>query len=286
MSTPKKTAIQALSGPDRNTYTAIVAILKSWGIESLASTVLKYVQDGYDGPTISVLLPETKEYKKRFAGNEARMKAGLPVLSPAEYIATEDAYRQAARAAGLPKGFYDQTSDFTKFISADVSPTEFNQRVQLAQNEIYNAPPEQVALLKKWYPELSTGDLTAHLLDPKTALPLLQNKINAANIGTAAQHAGVGIDAATASDLVKNGVTQSQAIGGFQTVADFDHTLGNLGAIYGQDYGSTDAEAEVFGLKGSTQAEQKRKGLLSQERAAFGGSGGLGQAGLSQKTSG
>ena len=41
-----------------------------------------------------------------------------------EYLATERSYRQIMQEAGVPTGFYDQTSDFTKFLASDISPAE------------------------------------------------------------------------------------------------------------------------------------------------------------------
>ena len=72
-----------LEGDDRNAYTAILNTLKSYGLESLAPALLKFIQQGYSEDTINVLLQETDAYKQRFAANESRRQKGLPVLSPA-----------------------------------------------------------------------------------------------------------------------------------------------------------------------------------------------------------
>src|SRR5213075_88659 len=97
-----------LKGSELDAYLAVNALFKSYGLESLAPKIFDYVKNGYSGDTISILLQDTKEYKARFAGNEARKKAGLPVLSPADYLATEASYKQIMQQAGLPSGFYDQ----------------------------------------------------------------------------------------------------------------------------------------------------------------------------------
>src|SRR5690606_32920485 len=121
-----------LTGANRDAYMALNSMFKTYGLGSLASRVYDYVKNGYSADTITVLLQDTPEYKKRFAANEARQKAGLNVLSPAEYISTENSYRQIMRQSGLPAGFYDSTDDFTKWISTDISPTELQSRVDLA----------------------------------------------------------------------------------------------------------------------------------------------------------
>ena len=86
-------------------------LFKNYGLESLAPLIKQYVQDGYSADTVTLKLQDAPEYQRRFAGNESRKKAGLPVLSPAEYLATESAYKQIMRTAGLPEGFYDSYDD-------------------------------------------------------------------------------------------------------------------------------------------------------------------------------
>ena len=113
-----------LTGSNRDAFMALETLFKNYGLDSLAGKIYDYVKNGYSADTISILLQDTPEYKARFKGNEARLKAGLPVLSPADYINTENAYRQILRQSGLPSGFYDSTDDFTDWISKDVSPTE------------------------------------------------------------------------------------------------------------------------------------------------------------------
>ena len=116
-------------------------VFNSYGLNALAPKIKEFVQQGFTPDTVTLKLQETPEYKQRFIGNESRRKSGLSVLSPKEYLATEDAYRQIMRSTGLPKGFYDSPDDFSKFIESDVSPTELKQRVDLAQTAIDNPDP-------------------------------------------------------------------------------------------------------------------------------------------------
>src|SRR5690242_4086464 len=71
-----------LTGSNRDAVMALETLFKSYGLESLAGKIYSYVKHGYSADTISILLQDTPEYKQRFKGNEARVKAGLPVLSP------------------------------------------------------------------------------------------------------------------------------------------------------------------------------------------------------------
>jgi hypothetical protein len=117
---------------EQSAYDVMVALLRQWGLESLAPAVRQYLVDGYSQDQISILIQDTEPYKKRFAGNEARRKAGLPALSAAEYLSVESSYRQIMSSAGLPPSFYDSPDDFAAWIGKDVAPTEIKTRVDAA----------------------------------------------------------------------------------------------------------------------------------------------------------
>jgi hypothetical protein len=124
--TPPKPPAQTQADVDklnaqRDAATILQNVFAQYGLGSLAGQITGFIQQGYSADAISILLQNTPEYKQRFAANDARLKKGLPALSPAEYIATERSYRQVMSAAGLPLGFYDQTSDFQKFLENDMS---------------------------------------------------------------------------------------------------------------------------------------------------------------------
>lgn len=139
---------ETLPGAQRNAYVSLKNYFDSLGLGTLAPKILEFLQEGYGNDQISILLQETEEYKKRFAGNEARKKAGYKVLSPAEYLALEDSYQSIMQAAGLPKGFYDQHSDFVNWIGGDVSPKEVQDRVQYAVQATTNADSAYKQALK------------------------------------------------------------------------------------------------------------------------------------------
>lgn len=138
-----------LTGPNRDAFMAIDALFSNYGLESLAGKIYDYVKNGYSADTISILLQDTPEYKQRFAANEARRKAGISVLSPAEYLSIENSYRQLFRQSGLPQGFYDTKEDFTNFIAGDMSPTELQGRLELATQATALANPQYKAALKQ-----------------------------------------------------------------------------------------------------------------------------------------
>lgn len=272
---------RGLTGDDRDAYVALTSLLKQYGLESLAPTVLKFIREGYTATTINTLLQDTPAYKQRFAANDTRRKAGLPVLSPADYLATESAYRQVMSSAGLPRGFYDQPSDFTKWLEDDVAPQEVQQRVSAARELTTAVDPAVRAEFRKFY---SDGEILAYALDRTRAADVLAKQVAAAQIGAAGSNQGVGVDRYTAERLADQGITGAQAQSGFGTVARLGQSTGRLAALEGESYGTDDALDEVF-FDDSAAATQRRN-LASAERGKFGGSSKTTATSLSARQSG
>ncbi len=268
-----------LTGSNRDAFLALSTLFQQYGLGSLAGKIYEYVKNGYGSDTISILLQDTPEYKRRFAANEARLKAGMSVLSPAEYISVENSYRQIMRQSGLPVGFYDSTDDFTRFIGVDVSPTELQSRVDLATQATVLANPTYKAALKQM--GLSDGDLTAYFLDPQRALPFIQKTAATAAVGAEALQRGLNFDQAYAEELATSGVTRDQAAQGYAKIADEFSDLKTLGQIYGGGWTQRQAEEDAF--VGGTSASQQKEKLISREKGSFSGSAGGARAGLAQR---
>lgn len=269
MSVPTLDPFGGLEGDDRDAYAAIIGTLRAYNLEALAPTVFGFIQQGYSQDTISILLPETPEYKQRFAANEARRKAGLPVLSPAEYLSVEDSYRQILSASGMPPGFYDAPEDFASWIAQDVAPVEVQQRVQTAQEMLYSLDDGALANLRQWYTD---GDIVAYALDRTRATPILERQWKAAQAGSAASESGIAIDRTQAEQVGGLGLTGNQMRAGFGQASELAATK-YLSDIYGGDYTEQDAVQETFFSSG--KSGEKRRRLASQERANFSGSSGV-----------
>jgi hypothetical protein len=273
-----------LSGANRDAFLSLKSLFGQFGLDSLAGKIYDYVKQGYGADTIGLLLQDTKEYKTRFAGNEARIKAGLPVLSPADYLSTESSYRQILSSAGLPKGFYDNPADFQNWIAGDVSPTEIKDRVDLATAATSQANPEYKNALFQMY-GINEADLTAYFLDRKTAEPILKKQAAAGAIGAAAIRRGFAANTLDLESYATIGITADQAEQAYSQIADgFESMLGIAGR-YGTNWSQREAEQEVFtpgaaASVGAESAAEKGKRLKSQERAAFAGQQGSSVQGL------
>jgi hypothetical protein len=278
----------------QNVFDSLKSMLESWGLltkdstgaydatsQALLSTVQSLAMSGSGVDTISLQLQQSAAYKARFSGNDARIAAGLPALSPADYLATEQSYDQILRAAGVPAGFYSSAAQKAKLIGADISPSELQSRVELAKQSISGADPYYTATLKNLY-GLSSGDMIAHVLDPSIAMPLLQQQTGATTVAAEAARAGTAINSSLAQQLAAQGVTQAEATQGFGTVAGQLPSTQTLAARY-QGYmpaakAASALESATFGtnINGQTaaQSEAELKRLQTQEVSQFSGSAG------------
>ena len=265
-----------LDGTNRDAAVALTELFKQYGLQTLAPQIIEMIKKGFSADTIAIELQQTKEYKKRFAANEQRVKAGLSVLTPAEYIATERSYRQVMSAAGLPVGFYDQTSDFEKFLAMDVSPTEVKSRVDTVAEALNKAPAATKDYFKQWYNE---GDMIAFALDPKRAQPLIDQRIKAAEAAAIANQSKLALTQKNAELIGSTGAGLSDIQTGVGFIALEQGTSSKLSQMYGgDDVTQEDLVMEVF--QGGNGAKRKR--LASQERATFSGGSGQTKSSLSR----
>jgi hypothetical protein len=261
------------SPTNTQTYNDAYQLLKSklaeWGIDGLDDATVQILVQGYSPEVATLALQDTPQYKERFKANEARLKAGLPVLSPGDYIATERSYISTLREFGLPQGFYDQPEDFQKWIAADVSPDEMRQRATVARQAYIDASPEAKDQWQQLY-GLTPGDAVAAFLDEKTAISLINKRAQSVSIAAEAERAFKGqyqIDKGRAEELATEGVTQEQAQRGFSDVASRLNRDQYLGRLAGEDFTQKEAENEVLLNDASAKAERDR--IYNSEKARF-----------------
>lgn len=279
----------------QSAYDLLYSEFDRYGLGALVEPLKKFITDGLSPAEFTLRLRQTDAYKKRFAANEQRIKAGLRALSEAEYIGLEDQYQNVMRNYGLPKSYYERGDmgvqpGFEKFLAGDVSAAELEDRIQTAQNRVINAAPEVSKALKQFYPDITNGDILAYALDPQQALTNIKRKVQAAEIGAGAMQAGFAAGLARAEELQKFGITGEQARAGYQTIAEFLPTAQKLGQIYAKQglgfYDQTTAEQEVFGITGAADAATRRKKLAQLETAAFSGQAGIAGGALARERAG
>ena len=258
------------------------------GLGSLADRIIEFTKQGLDPETIDIKITETPEFKMRFPANEARKKAGLPVLSLDEYIANENAYASVFRSAGFAKGFYDAKEDFTKFLENDISPAELKSRVDTASMFIDSSvDPNVVDSLQRFY-GVPKSDMIAYVLDPERAMPLINRQVQAAQFGGEAARQGIQVDRTMAERYTNLGVTQAQARQGFETIAEILPTAQKLSQITAgaQPFGVEETASAVFGGEQSADYKRRLQRLADIEQSRFAGQAGVGRGSLTQGTQG
>jgi len=281
----------ALNASRQNAITFLTSTFNDLGLGAdIASAVTNLVQQGYTSDTIQLIAqdPKSKDplsiaFQARFPANAARMAAGLPVLSPAEYLATERSYAQVLGSYGINNNFATNKDIFTKLLTNDISPTELNSRANTAKQVIENTDPAVSQQLQAYY-GLSQGDMIAHVLDPSIATPIIEKQIATAQIGSEAARAGTNVSQSYAEQLRSIGVTQAQANQGFQNIAQSQQGMQELAARY-DAYGPAgqvgqQLQAATFGTTGAAAATAELNRLKMQEVSQFSGSSGAGKGSL------
>ena len=270
----------------KDAYAIIEDTLNSYGLSSLASVIKGYMLAGLGPEQAKLQIKQEPAYKARFKGNELRLASGLNALSEAEYLGLEDTYSQVMKQYGLGDYFGKtreaRQSKLADVIGGDISAVELKSRISTVVDRVNNADPAIKAQLKEFYPGITETDLVKYFLDPKETLPQLQEKVTSAEIGAAAVAQKLDTNVTSATDLAKYGIDRAAAIKGYSTIGGMLPETTKLNDIYGEakiNYTQKTAEEEVF--KGNASAERKRKQLAALESAQFGGSSGVGAAGLS-----
>ena len=254
------------------------------GLGALVEPLRGLIQKDVGAAEFAIQLRQSEAYKARFAANEGRLKKGLRVLTPGEYLRVEDAYRQTLRTYGLKQ--FDNDQYVRQFIENDISAAELSDRVSTAVQRVQNADPAIGRTLRDYY-GIGQTDLVAYVLDPNQQLQKIQRQVAAAEIGTAARRQGLEAGVTVSEQLAAQGISEAQAQRGYATIADILPTSEKLSQIYGatlEGYGQVEAEQEVFNTLAS--AQRKRQRLIGREAAEFSGQAGVGRGSLGTATGG
>ena len=247
----------------------IMSVLGEYGLESLGDWVWQQLLEGRSDAEIMQDVRLTPEFKARFPAIEARTKAGLPPLSPGEYVSYERQARQIMRAAGLPETFYDTADDFTNYLSGDVSISELNDRIQMGRQAVFEAPPEVRDALMRDY-GATEGELTAFFLDPDRALPLVEKQWRAAQISGAGTRTGFATTRQQNDRLADLGVTAEQAQQGFGVLGDSRELFASIDRT--EDVIDADTQLGAV-FEGNSAAQRRIEQRRAKRKAAFQGGG-------------
>jgi hypothetical protein len=283
----------------QSAYSLLYATFSQYGLGSLVEPLEKYIQDGLSEDEFTLRLRETPAYQQRFGANKQRIGKGLAALSEAEYIKMEDQYQDVMRQYGLPASYYAKDSmgtqkGFEDLLANDVSNTELEDRLIVAQDRVLKSNPEVLKALKDFYPDIKDGDILAYTLDPKNAIKDIQRKVTASEIGGAAMtpkdasgKSMLTTSVSRAEELQKYGVDKAAATEGYSTIGAGLQRGSQLASIYGESpYTQATAESEVFKLTGAQEARKQRQKVTGLEKAAFGGQSGASGGALARDRAG
>jgi hypothetical protein len=254
-------------------------------LTALTSFAQQQIVAGNSQTQVLLNLEQTPQFAARFPAIVQRRNAGLPPVSPAEYLSLESSYEQLERAAGLPANF----ASYDQLIANDVSPTEYSDRINKGYLAVSSAPPETIKAMQDYY-GVTQGQLAAYFLDPTKAEPLLLQQAQAAQIGGASAMSGFGeVNQGQALRLAQQGVTYGQAQQGFQQLSGERQLFTPLPG-QGQRYGFTTDNllGAQFGSDGQTKLElqiqaDQEKGMFQQGTGVAGTQQGLSGAGNLQR---
>ena len=277
----KQLADQEAADRVQTERTSAFAVLKTqfdkYGLGTLADQVKELILGGTPTSQVTLALRETNEYKKRFAGNELRRKAGLNVYDEATYTNLEDAFAEIYTSYGMKELLGDSAEtaqeQFAKFIGNTIAPTEVKRRMQIAQTLAMSDTDTKKAV-KNLYPMLTDKDIMAYFLAPKETLPKLEVKAQAAQIGGAFYRQGLTTDITSLENYVAMGVSTEQAAAAASNIAQVLPRGTFLSELDKGGDRFTQQTAEDIFLKNSAAAINQQEQLKQKERARFQGSSG------------
>ena len=274
----------------QDAFALLKDVFASYGLEELAAQIEGYMREGIGTAQATIKLKHSQPYKDRFYGNELRLAAGRNVINEAEYLDLENSYSETLKAYGLQDYFgtgvtpterKNRQKEIAKVIGNDISAVEFKDRVSTSVDRVKMADPGTKKAFQDFY-GIGEADLVKYFLNPTQTLVTLKEKATAAEIGGAAIGQNLPATMASAEELARFGINREQAQVGYSTIAQELPTAAKLGQIYSQEgitYGQTEAEQATF--KGLASAKRKKEQLVARETAAFQGSSGVAQPGLS-----
>jgi len=265
------------------------------GLDTLAAEVQNFMTEGLSPAEAKIAIRQSQAYKDRFKGNEGRIKKGLAVYQPDQYLAAEETYRNVLLANNLQDLVSKNTTD--SFISGAVSPEEVQNRIQNVFNKIDNADATLKGQLGRYFsnygiadPNLQRSQLASALLSGDTSTMSLERQLKKAQLRAGAQMSNVTIAETGVESLQQQLEAQGvadvygAAKTGFSTLSQTSPNTERLAQIYGEQATGLSEELQqeaFFGLQ-----SQRRKKLQEREQATFGGQAGISTAGLTKGTAG
>ena len=258
-------------GTQADANAIVTQSLADYGLQGLSQWAWNEITSGSSPTQVLMDMQQTPQFKARFPGIEARQKAGLPAISPADYVGFEDQMKQLENRFSLPTGFLSDPAHIANWIGKDVSSAELTTRVQNGYAAVAYSPPAVRQAYTQMFGANGDGALAAQFLDVNKATELLTQQATAAQISGNFAMGGVNMDTQHAMTLAQQGQTQ-QSVGTSlahlqQQASLYNSQVGETGNL---TIGGTGVEAEFGTNQTATQEVLQRE---QQRQAAFQGGG-------------
>lgn len=257
--------------PTMDARYVIGQVLTQYGLQSLWQWSWQELTAGASTNQVLYDMYQTPQFKQRFPAIQLRQQAGLPPISPADYVNYEDSIAQLESQYGFPKGSINNTDTITKLIGGDVGMPEATARAQQVFQQVAYAPPEVRGFFSQITGANGDAALAAYSFNPDHTLPILEQQATAAQIGGIGAQGGVNMSTADAMRLAQMGVTQNQASSQVQNLQQQqDLFQSNVTEKTDLTSGGQGIEA-AFGLSPLAQAQVQQR--QQQREEAFKGGG-------------
>jgi hypothetical protein len=207
---------------DKNALAYLTKFLDTYGLGSRGSKAWDYIvaNGATDPDRMMIWLYDQPEFKTRFPAL-AELQAKGRAITPAQYINLEQTYTQTLRAAGYVGNYFNNPEDFHSLIGNEVSPAEFQARINDGYAKVAGADPQVRDAFKQYFGVEGDTALAAFFIDPERSKDQLLKAAQTAEIGAAAKQSSFNLNSDYASKLAGMGVSYSQALSGFnKMVAD------------------------------------------------------------------
>ena len=186
-------------------------------------------------------------YDNFFPGN--KRADGSVRLSEAEYGSVIESYKDDLRKFGVNPDIF--ASNFQQLIEGDVSPTEFQSRL----NTVYSGIEQNIPEVKEYYAtnfgiDLSDESIFVAAVDTTLGDAILSGQIAQSQIGGEAEARGFELDQTQIERLQRFGVTQRQARETFQAAQIQVPRIQELQQRGGREV----AEEDLFDVEDFTEA--------------------------------
>ena len=182
----------------------IKSTLRRWGfttdeISTLGSWIREQLQTGVDIESVLTLIYDQPGFQSRFPGMKAATDAGYAPPSPDDYIEYEDGLREYIDRYLPNEAPGDIDTLVTTLMGGNISLIQVQSRLQIAYDEILNAPVDVKSWFLQEYGQSADAMLATVLLDPKQSFTDLE------------QTAKESYTQAAASEILSNTITKDTA---------------------------------------------------------------------------